>query len=196
MRALCWTPSICRRSSRATCIGRSIAHRPRAIGIIDGYFQQVPSVWHKEILWAMAQGVHVFGSASMGALRARRARTRSACAGSAGSSRPIATGASHRMRRRHSRTTTRSRWSTGGRGWLRSPVGSDGQHPMHPGIRRGGGCHRGDARDTLVPAREGALLSGSLVPAASDRGAKHGLPVADLDALRAWLPTGSCQPEA
>jgi len=40
------------------------------VGIIDGYFQQVPSVWHKEILWAMARGVHVFGSASMGALRA------------------------------------------------------------------------------------------------------------------------------
>ena len=48
----------------------AVRHRPRAIGIIDGYFQQVPSVWHKEILWAMAQGVHVFGSASMGALRA------------------------------------------------------------------------------------------------------------------------------
>jgi hypothetical protein len=45
-------------------------HRPRVIGLIDGYFQDVPSVWHKEILWAMAEGVHVFGSASMGALRA------------------------------------------------------------------------------------------------------------------------------
>ena len=43
---------------------------PVAIGIIDGYFQQVPSVWHKEILWAMANGVYVFGAASMGALRA------------------------------------------------------------------------------------------------------------------------------
>ena len=45
-------------------------YRPRVIGIVDGYFHQVPSVWHKEILWAMAEGVHVFGSASMGALRA------------------------------------------------------------------------------------------------------------------------------
>ena len=45
-------------------------HRPRAIGIVDGIFQHVPSVWHKEILWAMTQGVHVFGAASMGALRA------------------------------------------------------------------------------------------------------------------------------
>lgn len=43
---------------------------PRIIGIIDGYFQHSPSVWHKEILWALDQGVHVVGAASMGALRA------------------------------------------------------------------------------------------------------------------------------
>ena len=49
---------------------RVMGGRPTAIGIIDGYFESVPSVWHKEILWAMSQGVHVFGSASMGALRA------------------------------------------------------------------------------------------------------------------------------
>jgi hypothetical protein len=49
---------------------RAAQGRPRAIGIIDGYFEGVPSVWHKEILWAMAEGIHVFGSASMGALRA------------------------------------------------------------------------------------------------------------------------------
>lgn len=42
----------------------------QAIGIVDGYFQRVPAVWHKEILWAISRGVHVFGSASMGALRA------------------------------------------------------------------------------------------------------------------------------
>ncbi len=44
--------------------------RPTAIGIIDGRFQDVPAVWHKEILWALSQGVAVYGSASMGALRA------------------------------------------------------------------------------------------------------------------------------
>lgn len=49
---------------------RAAGSRPQAIGIIDGYFEGVPAVWHKEILWAMTQGVHVFGSASMGALRA------------------------------------------------------------------------------------------------------------------------------
>lgn len=49
---------------------RAARRRPPAIGIIDGYFEGVPSVWHKEILWAMEQGIPVFGSASMGALRA------------------------------------------------------------------------------------------------------------------------------
>lgn len=44
--------------------------RPRAIALIDGVFQSVPSVRHKEILWAMAEGIHVFGGASLGALRA------------------------------------------------------------------------------------------------------------------------------
>jgi hypothetical protein len=37
--------------------------RPRAIGIVDGYFDHVPAVWHKEILWMMEHGVHVFGAA-------------------------------------------------------------------------------------------------------------------------------------
>ncbi|NVO58281.1 hypothetical protein HW561_21075 [Rhodobacteraceae bacterium B1Z28] len=49
---------------------RVARENPSAIGIIDGFFEGVPSVWHKEILWAMEQGIPVFGSASMGALRA------------------------------------------------------------------------------------------------------------------------------
>ena len=51
-------------------VQRAAEMRPRAIGLIDGYFEGVPSVWHKEILWAMTRGIHLFGSASMGALRA------------------------------------------------------------------------------------------------------------------------------
>jgi len=44
--------------------------RPAIIGTIDGYFEVTLTVWHKEILWAMAQGIHVYGGASIGALRA------------------------------------------------------------------------------------------------------------------------------
>lgn len=49
---------------------RAALDRPAVIGVIDGYFESTPTVWHKEILWAMAQGIHVFGAASIGALRA------------------------------------------------------------------------------------------------------------------------------
>jgi hypothetical protein len=49
---------------------RAARQGPKAIGLIDGYFEAQPAVWHKEILWAMSEGIHVFGAASMGALRA------------------------------------------------------------------------------------------------------------------------------
>jgi hypothetical protein len=54
---------------------RAAQRRPRAIGIVDGFFSGAPSVWHKEILWALSQGIHVFGSGSMGALRAAELHT-------------------------------------------------------------------------------------------------------------------------
>jgi hypothetical protein len=51
-------------------IMRASAERPTAIGLIDGIFKDAPTVRHREILWAMSQGIPVFGAASMGALRA------------------------------------------------------------------------------------------------------------------------------
>jgi hypothetical protein len=49
---------------------RAALRRPQAIGIVDGVFEHVPSVWHKEVLFALSEGIHVYGAASMGALRA------------------------------------------------------------------------------------------------------------------------------
>ncbi|TYC65779.1 TfuA-like core domain-containing protein [Stappia sp. BW2] len=49
---------------RAAGEGRTV------IGLIDGYFNSTPSVWHKEILFALQAGCCIFGAASMGALRA------------------------------------------------------------------------------------------------------------------------------
>lgn len=40
------------------------------IAIVDGLFERVPAVWHKEILYALSKGVRVLGASSMGALRA------------------------------------------------------------------------------------------------------------------------------
>jgi hypothetical protein len=45
-------------------------HGAKAIVLIDGVFEAAPAVWHKEILYALAQGIPVYGAASLGALRA------------------------------------------------------------------------------------------------------------------------------
>jgi hypothetical protein len=60
-----WRPPV-----RQGDLYKAALSRPALIGVIDGTFELVPTVWHKEILWAMAQGVHVYGSGSIGALRA------------------------------------------------------------------------------------------------------------------------------
>jgi hypothetical protein len=49
---------------------RAVQAGYKVICLIDGYFGNTPSVWHKEILFALKNGVTVCGSSSMGALRA------------------------------------------------------------------------------------------------------------------------------
>ena len=51
-------------------VARAVAQGVRLIGLIDGRFESVPAVWHKELLWALEAGVAIYGGASMGALRA------------------------------------------------------------------------------------------------------------------------------
>jgi hypothetical protein len=60
-----WRPPV-----RQGDLYRAALEPPAIIGVIDGYFEVTPTVWHKEILWAMAQGIYVYGAASIGALRA------------------------------------------------------------------------------------------------------------------------------
>jgi hypothetical protein len=49
---------------------RATRERVQRIAIIDGYFERMAAVWHKEILIALEKGIAVWGAASMGALRA------------------------------------------------------------------------------------------------------------------------------
>ncbi|MHB1109984.1 MAG: TfuA-like protein [Devosia sp.] len=53
---------------------RAVFNGATAIGLVDGLFDAVAAVWHKEILFALANGVRVLGAASMGALRAAECR--------------------------------------------------------------------------------------------------------------------------
>jgi hypothetical protein len=65
-------PSQTERHAPAGCgdILRAVRDGATCIGLIDGVFESQASVWHKEILLAITEGVRVLGAASMGALRA------------------------------------------------------------------------------------------------------------------------------
>lgn len=62
----------------AECLGpaargdvlRAVRKDPSALCLIDGYFEHTPAVSHKELAWALAAGIAVYGAASIGALRA------------------------------------------------------------------------------------------------------------------------------
>lgn len=61
--------------ARAGDVWQAVEDGAQVIGVVDGYFDQVPSVGHKEVLYALSRGVHVFGASSMGALRAAELHT-------------------------------------------------------------------------------------------------------------------------
>jgi hypothetical protein len=56
-------------------VWRALDDGARVIALVDGVFESQPSVWHREILDALAEGVPVLGGASMGALRAAELHT-------------------------------------------------------------------------------------------------------------------------
>jgi hypothetical protein len=59
-----FTPAVLGSVFRASLAGYKV------VCLIDGSFGNVPSVWHKEILFALKKGVAVYGCSSIGALRA------------------------------------------------------------------------------------------------------------------------------
>jgi len=54
---------------------RAVLDGATVIGLVDGVFGSVAAVWHKEILFALSEGVRVLGASSMGALRAAECAT-------------------------------------------------------------------------------------------------------------------------
>jgi hypothetical protein len=60
----------CRGPARQGDIARAVRDGAAAIGLVDGRYEDVAAPWHKEILFALAQGVAVLGGGSLGALRA------------------------------------------------------------------------------------------------------------------------------
>jgi hypothetical protein len=60
----------CRGPASQGDIARAVVEGASVIGLVDGRFEDIAAVWHKEILYALESGIQVFGAASMGALRA------------------------------------------------------------------------------------------------------------------------------
>ncbi|MEK1887901.1 MAG: TfuA-like protein [Phyllobacterium sp.] len=60
----------CRGPAKCGDITHAVDQGYRVIALVDGRFEDVAAVWHKEILHALSAGATVYGAASMGALRA------------------------------------------------------------------------------------------------------------------------------
>ena len=123
-----------RRHPRARARARGSAR----IAIIDGYFERMAAVWHKEILLALERGIAVWGAASMGALRAAE----------------LAPFGMRRRRRDLSRVRARrARRRRRGRG--RAPAGGAG---LPRGLRRARQPPRSGSRARRVIARDARAL--------------------------------------
>ncbi len=165
-------------------IYRATLRRPRlrAIGLIDGYFRHRPAVRHKEILWAMSEGIHVFGAASIGALRA----TELADFGMVGIGRIFADFHAGRLEDDDEVAVDQG-------------PAELGHLPLNEAMV--------DMRATLDLARQQGVISQEdtallvdiakqifyvrrTYPALLEAAAQEGIAPADLSRLRAWLPTG------
>ena len=69
-RPVAGTEIVCLPPARQGDIARAVLQGATLIGLVDGRYEDVAAPWHKEILYAIDQGVSMFGAASMGALRA------------------------------------------------------------------------------------------------------------------------------
>ena len=61
---------LCRGPAAQGDIAAAVLDGATAIGLVDGRYEDVAAPWHKEILFALSEGVTVYGGASLGALRA------------------------------------------------------------------------------------------------------------------------------
>ena len=69
-RRVAGTDIVCLPPAQQGDIARAVLQGATVIGLVDGRYEDVAAPWHKEILFAIDQGVRMLGAASMGALRA------------------------------------------------------------------------------------------------------------------------------
>ncbi|HTZ29157.1 MAG TPA: TfuA-like protein [Streptosporangiaceae bacterium] len=169
-------------------IFRLDGENPRVVGIVDGCFEHVPSVWHKEIMWIMAQGVHVFGSASLGALRAAELDS----FGMRGVGRVYQAVKDGTLDRDDEVAVA---WEEGAGGYRAL---SEAMVSIRATLEA---AHHGKvisdaARDILATAGAGQPYRDRTWPALLDAGKAAGADPADLTAMRQWLPSGRVDQQA
>ncbi|HEV7667811.1 MAG TPA: TfuA-like protein [Thermoanaerobaculia bacterium] len=156
--------------------------RPWGIGIVDGYFDRLASVWHKEILWALSEGVHVFGAASLGALRAME------CApfGMVGVGKIYAAFASGELTDDDEVTVFHGPAATG------YAAGSEAMVNLRAtfAAAAAAGVIGEPTRGALVAIAKALLYPERGMALVLEQARRAGLPAFELAALAAWLPTG------
>jgi len=163
-------------------VSRVVLRRPRAIGIIDGYFECVPAVWHKEILWAMTQGIHVYGSASMGALRAAEL----SAFGMVGVGKIFAAYRDGRLEDDDEVAVAHGPGETGYRSLSVAMVNI--RFTLAAAMKAKVISRRTAA--TLERIGKGMFYPERSYPPILNAAAREGMPASELCALRAWLPRG------
>jgi len=158
----------------------AVRERPWAIGIVDGYFERVPAVWHKEILWAMSRGVHVFGSASMGALRAAELHP----FGMVGVGRIFEDFRTGVLEDDDEVTVVHAPSDAG---YL---AGSEAMVNIRATLDAADGVIADDTKRTLLSAAKARYYPERTWPRLLEDGREAGLPGDELDALAGWLPDG------
>jgi hypothetical protein len=161
---------------------RAGTRHPEAIGIIDGYFERKPAVWHKEILWALKEGILVYGSASMGALRAAELNV----FGMRGVGQIYEAFAAGQLEDDDEVAVSHAREEAGYRAQSEAMVNiratlaaAEAEGIVTPGTRR---TLEAIAKELFYPLRSFALV----IRQARERGVPQG----ELDALGRWLPSG------
>ncbi len=174
----------CRPPAAEGDVYRAARTRPQVIGIIDGYFERVPSVRHKEILWAMSQGIHVFGAASIGALRAAEL----AAFGMEG------VGAIFEAFRDGRLEDDDEVAVIHGSAEFEFRAGSTAMVDIRHTLMRANeaGVVSAGTRDVLEAAAKSLFYPDRNYSTVIGRGSELGLPDSELKALQEWLPSGRC----
>lgn len=163
-------------------IYRAALRAPVAIGLIDGFFENVPAVWHKEILFALSRGVHVCGAASMGALRAAELCT----FGMAG------IGAIFEAYRSGAIEDDDEVAVVHGPAELDYPPLSEAMVNIRATIDRAvsAGVLTSDTGEAILRLAKGMFYKERTWKELLDHAARSGIPDAQIAALRDWLPEG------